>query len=254
MKFLYTLVNIFFSIKVINALLIRRDNANLGVDCYNNIKTYIDKCFPSNDSLSLNNLDNTCKNYIEEECQNFVKSPFNVVKECEGNDILKKQIQDYVDDMSSVFKVICQKNEQGEYCPLSKLQMYKPISFEKITDTYFEYNIPNKENFIKAIEDSCESKKCYETYYEYMSINYINDDKERLTQIVKEENPNETQYEKITKYELNAFLILSEEKCKTQANSKSSSTNSQESSSFKINAYSGLVLESVFLILISQLI
>jgi len=254
MKFLYTLVNIFFFIKIINALLERRVNTNLGVGCYNNFKTLIDKCFPTNDSLSLNNLDNTCKNYYEEECQNFVKNPFNVIRECEGNDIVKKKIQDYVNDMTSVFKVVCQKNEQGEYCPLSKLQIYKPINFEEITDTFFEYDVPNKENFIMAIKDSCESKKCYETYYEYMSINYLYDDKERLIEIAKEESQNETQYEKITKYELNAFLILSEDQCKIQAKSNSSSTNSQENNSFKIHAYSGLVLKSVFVILISILI
>ncbi|ORX45567.1 hypothetical protein BCR36DRAFT_216933, partial [Piromyces finnis] len=87
--------------------------------CNKSFELHYKNCrFTENDINS--NIDDLCKIYESEKCNDFFKNPVNSLSECKNisSQYLKKY-EKLKNDTYIAFLLKCTKNENNEYCPLS---------------------------------------------------------------------------------------------------------------------------------------
>jgi len=135
--------------------------------CKESFESYY-KNFRYVEGTSKNDIDNICKNFESEEYNNFYKKSVNTLPGCEtiAPQLLKKYetLKEY---NRNAFLLKCTKDENNEYCPLSKFTFYERSSKQGFKP--IKINVKDKE-FIDAINSSCRSKSCSETAIKVISL------------------------------------------------------------------------------------
>lgn len=146
-------------------LFINYDDA---LECKKNFDTYYNKCkyvdvkFENKDEI-----DYLCNKFMSSQCEDF----FNIsIKNLPGcKDISPVFLENYIkikEDTKLAFTLKCSKDDDNEYCPLSKFNFY-----ENSQERGFKaINIDVDDiEFVKALHHSCDSDKCFDTATEALS-------------------------------------------------------------------------------------
>lgn len=99
-----------------------------------------------------------CKIINDDKCSSLFKNGISSVKECQ--DIPKEYLEMFDASFEMIRQMVgfsCELDEAGNYCPLSKLSQEKTLANSKAS----------KEEATKAINESCNSKKCREAFIQY---------------------------------------------------------------------------------------
>lgn len=172
---LFTLTTAYaYSINVNNKLNARAsadEEFKFARECKQNLSPYYNECIPFElDSFSLDKLNATCEKMTSPKCQPFLEKPSNVTNcnKVESVDL------SYIEQFGIISKIICTKNEQNEFCPFSKLETFSEIEYKK---TFFK-KVPTEEEVMKVVNETCNSRKCYEAlsgsikYDTYFGLKY----------------------------------------------------------------------------------
>ncbi|ORX46846.1 hypothetical protein BCR36DRAFT_356214 [Piromyces finnis] len=126
------------------------NNINISNECQNVINEYR-SCFQSlrKDNYDKDNIEEYCKNFNTEKCQSLYNQGLNAVPECSNiSNEFKDQIKLKFDVINYTFKLLCAKDENGNFCPISK-------NYIENGNTGFENS-----GFDKYLNETCKSKKC----------------------------------------------------------------------------------------------
>jgi len=147
------------------------DNAKLAInkinyeenpECIKSLESYDECLFKQITELKKKDYDTVCKTYNSDKCQKFYKEGIAGIPACEQlNEVITFQNQITIDKADYQFQRYCSKDENDKYCPLSGYEFKEKDS---------------KEEFDKAVNETCKSRKCLDTSIEYFNkeINLIN--------------------------------------------------------------------------------
>jgi len=126
-------------------------------ECFEYLSNY-EECF--NEAI---NTEEQCAKIESDDCQKFFSTSIVDAPECQKvskgpllvfNELLKMQ--------SNYSKFNCSKDEQGQYCPLNSIGLQKNYNFDGSENK-------KEEIYDKAIEDTCKSQKCTDSYLTFIS-------------------------------------------------------------------------------------
>ena len=63
--------------------------------------------------------DNDCSIFASDKCQKFYKDPLSVAPSCKGVSLIEKDLVSVLEASTLSLSFACQKDEVGNYCPLS---------------------------------------------------------------------------------------------------------------------------------------
>ncbi|ORX52237.1 hypothetical protein BCR36DRAFT_411679 [Piromyces finnis] len=96
----------------------------------------------------------SCNNYNTNTCQSFYKNPMNLLSSCSSNNFVNALVNSSVNLIIRDLKIKCQKDETGNECPLSEIE----LNIEESSNT----------DILNAINNSCKSKICRENTLEFL--------------------------------------------------------------------------------------
>jgi len=100
-----------------------------------------------------------CKTYNSEDCQNLYNSPNVALKGCDAKFV--ETTKRAFEKIHYVLKFTCATDEQGNYCPLSKIIQKSQFS----TDIKKQ----NLSEILNSVKTSCTSKKCMKIANSYLN-------------------------------------------------------------------------------------
>jgi hypothetical protein len=119
-------------------------------------------------SFHAESFETKCETFSSALCQQLFKSPKTILKDCDEEFI--EITSAVLKDMNNILQYTCYKDEEGEYCPLSKI----------IQETEIHPDIYEKQKFseiFENIKESCSSERCLKISISYMeSIKSMLDD------------------------------------------------------------------------------
>jgi len=186
--------------------------------------------------ISESNVDETCMIQNSDECKQLYDKGIDSIGECEQ---LPSDLRNLVEKLFifkwNVNKIVCLKDEEGQYCPYSKAQ-------------FVNSGIKTDEEFKKVIQQNCNSAQCSTS-----TIDAIKDLKEA-----------ENEFEKANKELAENYKLqtIKHKKGKTEVydeileilNSKSCNVQYSKSSAFSVLLSNNIVKSHVFLWIFSCLL
>ncbi|KAG4089329.1 hypothetical protein H8356DRAFT_1314641 [Neocallimastix lanati (nom. inval.)] len=127
-------------------------------------------------SFHAESFETKCETFSSALCQQLFKSPKTILKDCDEEFI--EITSAVLKDMNNILQYTCYKDEEGEYCPLSKI----------IQETEIHPDIYEKQKFseiFENIKESCSSERCLKISISYMeSIKSIEFDPSNISEVL----------------------------------------------------------------------
>jgi len=129
-------------------------------------------------SFHADTFDSKCGTYASPQCKELFKTPEKILKDCDKEFI--EITSAVLKDMHNILKYTCKRDEQGDYCPLSKIIQETELH----PDIY--QNMKFSEIF-ESIKGSCSSQKCLKVAITYMESlkDMLTDDQNKEKEEVK---------------------------------------------------------------------
>jgi len=201
-------------------------------------------------SVTKDNINDACSNYHTETCQTFYSNPLKLAPSCDTNSMAGDFIVNTVNLVSVDMKVKCQKDENGNDCPLADLELNNE-------------DAPN-EVVLEAIKNSCQSRICRENALDLLG--YVNDMSLKASSLLQSSISQIAGVGSISEDSLNSILqdqttngeeiqsyinVLKEDTCMAQANASTGNirANTSDAIAISIRSFSSLFI-SITIILI----
>jgi len=167
-------------------LYINNDDSKMCVENYNK---YSKQCeYTEINVESKNELDNLCNLYNSNKCKQYFELNIKNLPGCKNlQPKLLKSLEKNRDNVHVALSLKCSKDENNNYCPLSKFKFTNSSRRKGLKIISIDIN--DKE-FLKAIHNSCDSKKCYTTAIKTISSYKENNSHEKRS----EKNKNEKEH------------------------------------------------------------
>jgi len=161
------------------------------LECKKNFDSYYEKCrYAYVDYENKEEMDYLCERNNSSYCEDFFNLSIDTLPGCK--EMSSAFLENYIkikEDTKLALSLKCSKDDEDEYCPISKFDFYtnsRERGFRTIN-----IDVEDTE-FIKAIHQSCESKKCFSTAIQALS--YYKDNG-KVTRKKLSEDENEDDFE-----------------------------------------------------------
>jgi len=139
-------------------------------ECKQILDSYYGECFPTEeDSFTAEKFEASCDKIMTQSCEALYKD---LTDPSKCSQIITSDSLEAVNHMESVSKLLCSKNESNEFCPFVKLNIFRGDTDAKHYG-FIKRRI-SEEDLEKAINETCESSKCYEGVIKYFELDYNN--------------------------------------------------------------------------------
>jgi len=124
---------------------------NVSLECKLQFQPYRE-CF---EDVTSANLESHCGRYSSEKCEQIYKDPEGVLTDCKDSPYILELVNKYIGTSLEANKFACTKDENGNYCPFSKLALSVVTRM-------------SQSEYQDMKSDTCSSKICQDATYDVL--------------------------------------------------------------------------------------